>query len=244
MRLLLTRPEADSAPLAAALRARGHECIVSPLMEIAFHPPAKLDLAGVAALLATSSNGVRALLAPPDADKLRALPLFAVGDATARTAREAGFAQVHVAGGDVARLAECVAARLAPGAGRLLHVAGRERAGDLKAALEERGFAVDVVVLYAAAAATGFTPGARAALACGALDAVLLYSPRTARIYAGLVAAADLSEAARAVHHLCLSRAVAEALAPLDLAAGKVHVAARPEQAALVALLGRIGAAG
>lgn len=242
MRLLLTRPEPDSRPLAEALRARGHDCLVAPLMDIAFAPPAELDLDGVQALLATSSNGVRALAALPDGAALRRMTLFAVGDATARTAREAGFADVHVAGGDVERLAECVIAGLKPGAGRLVHVAGRERAGDLKAALGRAGFAVDVIVLYAAEAATALPPAAAAALHAGTIDAVLLFSPRTARIYAGLVAGAGLAGRVRGVHHLCLSPAVAAALGPLGLAAARVHVAAKPEQPELVRLLDGLAA--
>ena len=153
MRLLLTRPAADSAPLARELEAAGHRVLVAPLMAIEGLAGAALDLDGVQALLATSSNAVRAIAAHERAAAARALPLFAVGDATARSAREAGFGEVHAAGGDVEKLADLVREQLVPGNGRLVHVAGRERAGDLKGALAAQGFDVEVAVLYRAEAA-------------------------------------------------------------------------------------------
>jgi uroporphyrinogen-III synthase len=246
MRVLLTRPREDSVPLAARLAEMGLEAVVAPLIEIVPLPDAELRLDGVQALLATSSNGVRALAAHRAGAAARRLPLLAVGDATARTAREAGFSDVRVAGGDVDALAALARENLKPQAGRLVHVAGRERAGDLKAALGAYGFTVDLAVLYAAKAATELPAEARAALRAGGLDAVLLYSPRTARIHAELVLAeADaLVAAARKLHHVCLSRAVAGALDPLGLDPGRVHVATGPCQQALLRCLGEVERAG
>ena len=81
---------------------------------------------------------------------------------------------------------------------------------------------------------------AQSALQAGALDAVLLYSPRTARIYADLVLAeADaLIAAVRRLNHLCLSPAVAAAVSSLKLDSGRVLVAAAPRQDALLECLG------
>lgn len=237
MHLLLTRPLADALPLAGLLEATGHEVLLAPLMEIVPAEGAELDLEGAQALLATSSNAVRAIAAGGAAERARRLPLFAVGDATARTAREAGFADIHVAGGDVDKLAALAGERLSPEAGRLIHIAGRERAGDLRGALERRGFAVDVAVLYRAKAAGSLSAEAVAALSAGAIDAVLLYSPRSAAIWARLVAGHGLGDAARRITHLCLSPAVAEALAPLALAGDGVLVAGRPRQGDLLRLL-------
>lgn len=240
MRLLLTRPLADSLPLAAMLEAQGHKVLVAPLMEITEVDGALLDLDGVQALLATSSNAVRAIAGGEAEQTLAArdLPLFAVGDATARTAREFGFSMVHAAGGDVDKLAELVRARLSPDGGRLIHIAGRERAGDLKGALERHGFTVDIVVLYRAEAAGALSDDAIKPIAGGEIDAVLLYSPRSAAIWARLVMQHGLEAAARRITHLCLSPAVAAALAPLGLGAGAIRVADQPRQADLLRLIG------
>jgi len=66
-----------------------------------------------------------------------------------------------------------------------------------------------------------------------ALDAVLLYSPRSAKIWRGLVGRAGLDAEAARVMHLCLSRNVAGAL-PEDW---KALIAASPDEAAMLALL-------
>ncbi|HJU19517.1 MAG TPA: uroporphyrinogen-III synthase, partial [Stellaceae bacterium] len=57
----MTRPRAESEALAAALRSRGVEAMIEPLIEIEDRAAAPLDLAGVQAVLCTSANGVRAL---------------------------------------------------------------------------------------------------------------------------------------------------------------------------------------
>src|SRR5437667_3107935 len=116
VRALLTRPRQDSETLASALAARGIEAVGEPLIEIHFRTTAMPDLAGVQAILCTSSNGVRALARVIGG---RGLPLLAVGDATASRARAEGFTAVESAGGDVADLVRLAAARLDPAKGRL-----------------------------------------------------------------------------------------------------------------------------
>jgi uroporphyrinogen-III synthase len=232
MRLLLTRPRVDAEPLAERLRAAGHQVTLAPLLDIRPLAPAPFDLSGVQAVLLTSANGARAV--PPSAP-LRALPAFVVGAATAQAARAAGFAQIECAAGDVEALARLVASRLDPADGALLHIASRQRAGDLGAALGRLGFGVRRAVLYEAVAARLLPGTARAALEEGAIDAVLLYSPRTAATFAKLVGAAGLAAACRRIEALCLSRAVADALR--GLAWRGIRVAPRPEQEALLALL-------
>src|SRR5207302_7953240 len=101
MRALVTRPIEDAAPLAAALKARGIEAVVVPMMSIwPIGTPPRLD--GIAALLFTSANGVRAFAG---LSERRDLPCFAVGPATAAALTEAGFTPVAIAGGHVEALA-------------------------------------------------------------------------------------------------------------------------------------------
>src|SRR5436309_14101233 len=95
-RALVTRPRADAMALAEALAARGIEAIVEPLLDIHYRDEPAPELAGVQAVLCTSANGVRAL-ARLSAE--RAIPLLAVGEATAARARTEGFVEVESAGG-------------------------------------------------------------------------------------------------------------------------------------------------
>jgi len=231
MHVLVTRPEEDAASLAAALSARGHEPHLEPLLRIEPAPgvPTPLDLDGVQAILFTSANGVRALAhLSPD----RGLPVFTVGNASAEAARAAGFTEVASAAGDVEDLARLVAARLKPKDGAVYHGAGQRLAGDLKERLEGDGFTLRRVVLYRAHAASDLSRTTRTALLAHHLDAVTLFSPRTAATFVKLVQKADLAVACPSLDAVCLSPAVAEKLGVLSWRS--VRIAAHPTQEALL----------
>ena len=230
MRALVTRPRAEAESLAALLAARGIEPVIEPLIEIAGTREALPDLAGVQAILLTSANGARALAR---ASGERGLPVFAVGDATARAARDEGFAQVESADGDVGDLARLIARRLKPRDGRLLHVAGSVVAGDLTGVLSLAGFAVERAVLYEAHKADALTPETAALIADGKLDLALFFSPRTARVFAGLVRAAKVTTGLIATTAISISERADAELA--DLPFRERIVAAAPTQAALLA---------
>ena len=115
---------------------------IEPVFEVVAQDDAEIDLCGIQALLFTSANGVRAFCSALS-DKRPAdllLPVFAVGDASARTAAECGFSRIESADGDVTDLTDLVTARLDPAAGGLFHAAGSKVAGDLKGGLEAAGF--------------------------------------------------------------------------------------------------------
>lgn len=230
MRVMLTRPRDDSETLAAALRARGFEVVVEPLLRI--EPAGALPaLDGVAALVATSANGIRAFAA---ATERRDLTVYTVGDATAQAAAAAGFGNVESAAGDSAALAALIAARAKPDAGALLHVRGRAVAGDLDEALAAKGFSVIPAVLYEARPAEALSAAARESIAERKIDVILFFSPRTARTFAGLVRKAGLADRCDATVAICLSAAVAEAGSGLGWR--EVKIAATPDRAAMVRL--------
>lgn len=227
--LWVTRPAEDAAELATALRAQGHAVLVEPLLAIEFIDGPPLNLDGVQAVLATSANGVRAFSAR---NAERSLPLLAVGDATARAARAAGFTHIESASGDVMALAELARQRLHPAAGALLHVAAGDLAGDLASALATSGFECRRAVLYRAHTAEALSHGTTALIHEGKLDGVLVFSPRTAATLARLLASAGLANAAAALDLFSLSAAVANAAANLPWR--RVFIAAVPTQASLL----------
>jgi len=234
MRALITRPSADSEPLAERLREMGVEPILAPLVEIVPRADAiaEFDLAGVLAVLITSANGARMLAR---ATERRDLRLFTVGDASAAAARDLGFLHVDSAGGDVSALAQLVYAALPSDGGPLVHVAGSEVAGDLSGALERAGFAVRRAVLYDQTPAAALPPAAAKALTRGTVEAALFYSPRTAATFVELVRKAGLETAAADMTAYCLSENVAAKAS--DLPWKTVRVAADPEQGALLDLI-------
>jgi|HubBroStandDraft_6_1064221.scaffolds.fasta_scaffold171451_2 uroporphyrinogen-III synthase len=239
MRLLVTRPEPDGARTAAALRARGHDVMLAPLLSIEPEPAADLGPGPWGGVLITSANAARAIAAHPRKGGLAALPLFAVGRRSAEAARAAGFAGVVSADGDAADLARLVAARDGKPQVRLplLYLAGEDRAADLAGALAAQGIATQTVVVYRAVVATSLPPDVKAALAAGAIDGVLHYSRRSADAFTALALAAVIDLKQLATKHYCVSAQVAEPLRQAGVAAPAV--AATPHEAALLALLDR-----
>lgn len=233
MRVLITRPEAEAVALHARLADHGITADCAPLLDIRFRPDPVLSLDGVAGLLVTSANGVRAFAA---SSARRDLAVWAVGEASARAARDVGFTDLHVAGGDVDALAALVTMQARPQDGALLHVAGSVLAGDLQGLLRAQGFDVRRAVLYEAVAATALPAAVAARLAAGQYDAVLFFSPRTAATFASLSLAAGCAGGAVSAMAACLSANVASAVAALPWR--QVAVAAEPREAALLALLG------
>ncbi len=232
LRALVTRPRAEAAGLAAALAARGIAAIAEPLLEIHYRNEPVPDLAGVQAILCTSANGVRALARLTDE---RAVPLFAIGEASAARARDEGFARVESADGSLADLVTLARDRLRATEGRLLHVAGTIVAGDLAGALRADGFAVARAVLYEARPAARLSCETVRALAARIVDFALFFSPRTAAIFAQLADRAGIAAAMGSIAAISISAAADAALAPLPFR--ERHIAARPDQPSLLAAL-------
>jgi uroporphyrinogen-III synthase len=233
MRVLVTRPIEDANETAMLLKQRGHEALVAPMLTVIFHEGAQIDLHGVQAILATSANGVRAL---SRRTSRRDLPLFAVGRQTARAAGEAGFKFVRSADGDAAALAQAVPFWTSAEKGPLLHASGVEGENRLAMALSASGYTVRTEYLYEVRAATELTAKVREALTAGLLDAVLLFSPRSARIFADCVDKANLTTAARRLIGVCISEAAAAELAPLALQ--EIRIAKLPNLESMLDSLG------
>ncbi len=192
MKLLVTRPLPDAEATAERLRGLGHEVMVQPLLRTELLPlAATVD---PAALAVTSRNGVRALAAWPEAKAWRQLPLFAVGEATAAAAREAGFVDVRSANGDGVALADLIVATRTPADGRILYPAAADRSPLVEQRLSAAGFSVDTVVAYRMVPADVLNDAIVDALTAGELDGALLYSRRSAEIFVGLVDRAGIPE--------------------------------------------------
>ena len=156
----------------------------------------------------TSANGIRAL---PDAPRPRIHPYT-----DGRAAVAEGRAGRGLRGRGAWRRCRTgwppsSAAALDPRAGPILYLSGAETAGDLEGQLAAAGFDCHRVVLYDAVPARDLGAAATA-LRQHEADAVLLYSPRSARIWSqpGRGCGTERRSGGRA--NLCLSRNVAAAL--------------------------------
>ena len=240
MRLLVTRPEPDGERTAQALRARGHAVVLAPLLRTENVDFVLPDQAFSAVVL-TSANAARAIADHPGRAQLTALTAFTVGRRTAEAARAVGFRDVRSAEGDQRDLVDLLRADLSrtdllrigsSDRAPLLYLAGEDRAGDLAAA----GLPMRTAVVYRALKADHFPPPVAAALGQRELDGVLHFSARSAEAYLDCAVHDAIRESALAPVHYCLSRQVA---APLSAAgAAAVRIAARPDEAALLELVG------
>ena len=235
MNIVVTRPEPDALKLVGLLQERGHTALAAPLTSFVPLPLEPDALEGVSALIATSRNALRALVGSEALAQARTLTVFAVGGATAEEARRMGFARVVKGPGTAADLVPLIASMVDPTEELLLHLAGDRLAFDLARELAENGIRVDSQVVYRMDAANGLPKAVLEAISRGVIDAVMLMSPRAAKIWTVLAARHDLVPPVSAVTHLCLSDAVARQLA--SLGAVPVEVAARPTLEEMLALV-------
>ena len=231
MRLVLTRPQDDSERSAAALRARGHEVLIAPLMRIEMIAADLRPLWG--AVIVTSANAAAAVATHPARDALIKLPVYAVGKRSADAARSAGFSNVASAGGDLRDLVRIISERGPDNQAPLLYLAGEDRAGDLIGDLAVHGIAAELAVVYRAVTAP-FPPELIAALKAKTVDGVLHFSKRSADNYLDGAKKAGIAMQALGVRHFCLSAPIAVPL--VEAGADNVIVAKRSDEAALLAL--------
>lgn len=220
-RVWVTRARPGADRTGSRLSALGFTPLVAPLLAI--RPlDARPDLTGVQALAFTSRNAVTVFAGrsgPPS------VPVFAVGDTTAAAAREAGFADVRSAGGDLYALAALIRTE---GAGlSILHPCAAEPAGDL-AALVGDAARVRALTVYEAVETGVAAPDH--------WDAVLIHSPRAGQVLAARLAADRVGRRIA----VAISEAAARPLTVAGLA--EVRIAAAPTEDALLAALGKPGA--
>lgn len=226
MKLLVTRPEEDAGPLVAKLQGLGHEAVPLPLLEIVPRQNVAVEDKPYQALCVSSANGLRS---NADLKRFQDVPLFAVGPQSAAAARRAGFTHVSDRGGNVEGLVAVMHKQLKPANGPVLYLSGSETSGDLEGKLRHHGFMVDRVIVYDA------VPCAIPGLAGFAADShgVLLYSPRSAKLWLQQVKDGNCHDEAAGLTHFCLSANVAAAL-PQNW---KKRISPTPDENGMLALL-------
>lgn len=229
-RVWVTRTDPFNRLTVKRLAAAGYDAIGAPVLDVV--PLAVPPVVEVPdALILTSLNAVRLHRFVP---ALADLPVFAVGDRSARFARARGYRCVASARGDVRALCRLIKSELYEGAA-ILHPSAVDTAGDIDALLGHR-YRVRKLPVYDV---REFDPRDLEWI-CSALeeiDHILIHSPRAGRFTASLIDGAA-PRWTGSIH--CISEAAA---APFrsnpDL---RVVIAARPEEQSLLASLGRGGA--
>ena len=241
MAVLVTRPHPDDEATAAALRAKGFEVMLAPMLRfepVAFHDD---EDARYGAVIVTSANALRGIAPHLEGSRLLKLPLFAVGEHTASAAHRAGFDNVIPANGDAASLRDLVLASVKAKelkkASPLLYLAGADLARDLAGELGERGFTVVTHTTYRMIPVSSLPREACEAFAASGIEAVLHYSRRSARAFLDAARAGGVEISALAIPQCCISAAVASVVR--DAGATQVMAAASSDENALFEVLDR-----
>jgi len=216
-RVFVLRPQPGASETLRKLAGRGTEAVALPLFAIEPIEWRAPDPAEFDALLLTSGNAVRH--GGAELAKLRALPVYGVGEATANAAREAGFIVAQTGSAGVDALLAQIPADL-----RLLHLAGEHRMDP--SAAQQR---LTTVAVYRAEA----LPPPQLKQVQGNL--VLIHSPRAGLRFAELADAAGLDRGT--INIAAISASAAEA-AGAGWAA--VDVAEQPSDDSLLALAERL----
>ena len=208
-RVLVLRPEPGGTATVNRARKLGLDAIAMPLFEIEpveWRPPDPAEFDG---LLLTSANAVRS--AGEQLRELRILPAYAVGEATAEAARNAGFDIAATGDAGVDRLLASIDADL-----KLLHLCGEDRRPPSAAHQQ-----IESVVVYRA------KPIRAPDLRASANGVALIHSPRAGGRFAELV------DDRASVAIGAISQAAADAV---GLGWAAVEVAQEPNDEALLAL--------
>ena len=216
-RLVILRPEPGAGATARRAQAIGLEPVAMPLFEIEPLDWAAPEPGGFDALLLTSANAVRN--GGPGLASLRGLPVYAVGEASAAAAREAGFEIAASGERGVGHLLDSIPAGL-----RLLHPCGEHRTPT------EARQAIAAVPVYRSAELpmpAGFQRIEG--------EVVMVHSPRSGRRLAELVDRARIDRGK--VRIAAISAAAAAAAGP---GWERCAAAAAPDEAALLALAARL----
>lgn len=211
--VLITRPLSEAQGFSDLVAALGCEPVCEPLLKI---EPVPQDFSGVPdALIATSPQAFN--LTYPQAWK--DVPLFVMGDSSARRAEAAGFMRVASSAGDFTRLMDLIHERV-PADSRLYYLRGETVRHDLRAELPQHEI-VDFIV-YHAAPVRSLSPRVTGLLREGDIAVVTLFSPRSGQIFADLMRSAGLVQACRNIKVLCLSPAVLDSVLSLPWRAKRI----------------------
>lgn len=225
--VLIARPEPGLSETMQAVRDLGWLPFAAPALRIV--PRVVSVQAQAAFAVLTSSQAIPAL-----AEAVAfSTPVYAVGDATARRVRDAGFLTVTSAGSNAAGLAELMIREVQP-AGRVLLLSGAGQGVDLATTLREAGFRVSRRVAYDAQTVRELPEDAAAALRAGCIRTLMAFSSRSATATTrAVLRAGGTPGCLRAV-------AISDATAATLQAAGfsQISVAAHPDAASMLTALG------
>lgn len=222
--LLILRPEPGASMTGKRAFDEGWRPVISPIFRIEPIAWGAPEADGYDALFVTSANAVRQ--AGKAITAYAEMPAYAVGDATARALKAAGFADIRTGRGDAAIMLEAAAEN---GVKSALHLAGEDYRD-----VGHDAISIDRRIVYRSAAIDQFGEKAVTALRESG-SVVLLHSGRAAEHFGRLLETTKIPR----------GRIRIAALAPAVLTAAGAGwrssiAAAKPDDAALLAAAARL----
>ena len=240
MHILITRPKTQANKTATALQQRGHGFTIEPMLQIN-SIPSPLPTGRFDALIVTSINALPTLDINWPKHGRATVPVLATGAATASAARKMGFKNSQQVPDTTAAssidLIEAVPDWLRQNnltdSAHLLYPSAETVARDVVALLANKAISCHQWAVYRAVPAARFTDPTKTALNRGEIDAVLLYSKRTAHTFVQLMREAEISMTGLRAY--VLSHDILESL-PQEMKA-LAHSANQPDEDSLLDLI-------
>jgi len=225
--ILLTRPKDRSEAFAKEIEQYGWTSTIWPLLRIRPLLAEAIIPQEGQSLIFTSVNAVEAMPKPVPTQA----PAICVGAATAAAARSRGITSITDVSGDAHKLVETLLAREPQ---RYLHIRGAKTRGDIAASLTHAGNPTDEIIAYEAVASDHAPGKIDTAIMAGKIDAIALFSPRSAAILARLAKVEWFSRLSTATV-FAISPATAEPVR--DMGFAKMVVAEEPNGSAMRAAI-------
>lgn len=235
--ILVTRPRLQADKTAGSLIKLGHKVCREPLLKIETIQ-SQLPEVNIDGIILTSSNALPALDKTLTLEQRREVPVLVTGDATARAARDLGFTNTqHVAGSAldlVGKAREWMAQNNLDPTAHLLYPSAETLAHDIDELLSKIAILSHRWIVYRSVPSSRLSASTLNAFHNGEIDAVLLYSKRTAHTFVQLMRHHELSMSG--LRAFVLSPEILESL-PEELR-NHAQCADQPNENALLSLIG------
>ena len=231
MRVLLTRPIADSLVTASILNEQHIATAIEALFDIQPLQVEIPDVTNFQGIVFSSRHAVRVFA---EKTTLRKIPVYCVGDHTAEIAKKKGFSPVFSADGDEEDLAKLLINKI-QNKGRLLRLTGYSQLDKLAGRLQSAGFDVTVLQIYETHDHDTISDETAALLKAKKLDGVLFYSAKTVSRFYTLLNKQGLVDTCCNLTAWCISNNVGDAAKEMPFR--EISIAKKPTQKALIELI-------
>lgn len=187
--MVITRPEPGLSETAQRISQLGWQPLLMPVMNIQILPVGSIKIETMQAIVFTSRQAIAPMVQQLLIQNIayQQIPVFTVGDITAKDAKQAGFLRVTSANQDAVALASLIKNTLDPQKGLLLFPSAKEQGQLLIALLKQAGFSVSHREVYQAQPVQALFDDFFQALEKETINSILFFSSETARFFMELL---------------------------------------------------------